>query len=833
MRSILLISGKPVLLKRLIIFFFLLPFGCLAQVANKPEVKVDSTVAKNINAKLGAFLTDHPAEKAYLQLDKPYYAAGDTLYFKAYVTLGEYHQLSSLSGVLHVDLIDAASKVSQSMVLQLIDGVAWGDFALPIESEKGQYRIRAYTRWMRNAGEGSFFEHSFSVGSLNNTGSATKQVAEKPDMRFFPEGGTFVAGTRSKVAFKAIGGNGLGIGVKGVVVDNDNKEVLSFASTHLGMGYFNLDVIDGKTYKARVTYPNGTEDMVDLPKPDIKGIMLSVDDSLQLAAVRVRANKAWFQENRDKDYTLSVYSGGVATTIIFKLVAPAAKIIIDKQDLPTGIAKITLFSPTGEPLSERLLFIQNHDQLKLNISSDKTIYAKRGNVNLKLNAVDKDGKPAEGHFSVDVVDQSKVPSDENAASTILSNLLLTSDLTGYVEDPSYYFNNAQTAKDIDLVMLTHGYRRFEWKTLMGKGYPAAEYPAEKLLEISGSAKVSDNRPLLNGTVSLISKSGGGVFTQKTDANGNFRFTDLSFLNGSHYVLSSIDDNGAGKNTQVVYNREQTLPVAINSNTAITDTNMAAYMQNRKRQIEDAGYNPENGKLLKQVNIKEKGNMNASRAPDAGTTSAGDQILYSKDLEGSGQLSAALIQKVPGFHFELSGHFRDKIPVLFGNHFDPKGGHANPGMIMIVDGIDYTGSIDGLNVEDIESIVVLGYHSSSGIFYGALGRGEGGYLIITTKYANSAGGNKIGQANGVLLFNPPGFYKAREFYVPKYEHVSTAPAHEDLRPAIYWNPEVLTDKNGNASFSYPNADGIGNYLVVIEGIDNNGNLGSIRYTYKVQ
>jgi len=129
-----------------------------------------------------------------------------------------------------------------------------------------------------------------------------------------------------------------------------------------------------------------------------------------------------------------------------------------KRRLHTGIATVTLFLPTGESLCERLLFVQNYDQLNLGVSSDKAVYAKREKVNINLNAINRAGNPAEGHFSVSVTDESKVPVDENAENTIISNLLLTSDLQGYVEQPNYYFadTSADAGKNLDVLMLSPG-----------------------------------------------------------------------------------------------------------------------------------------------------------------------------------------------------------------------------------------------------------------------------------------------------------------------------------------------------------------------------------------
>ena len=191
----------------------------------------DNSVTTNAVTGLKTLSGDHIIEKAYLHFDKPYYAAGDTIYFKAYVTLGEHYDLTKASGMLHVDLVDPGNTVVKSIILQLVNGIGWGDFSLPFSLPKGNYRVRAYTKYMQNNTD-YFFDKIIPVGSVMNTStaSAANTQAAKADLQFFPEGGELVTAMVSKVAFKAIGPNGLGINVKGVITDNTNTLVASFAS---------------------------------------------------------------------------------------------------------------------------------------------------------------------------------------------------------------------------------------------------------------------------------------------------------------------------------------------------------------------------------------------------------------------------------------------------------------------------------------------------------------------------------------------------------------------------------------------------------------------------
>lgn len=274
-----------------------------------------SPVLENAVSKIKTTITDHIKEKAYLHFDRPYmcYVAGETMYFKAYVTMGELHMPSTISEILHVDLIGKNNAVLQSKAILLNNGIGWGDFTLPDSLQKGSYRVRAYTNYMQNADHAYYFDKNVSVSSVNNADRVA--VADKktgaPALQFFPEGGNLVAGIQSKVAFKAVGADGLGVNLKGVILDGDNKEVAKIESSHMGMGAFDLLPEDGKKYKAKITYSNGQQATVNLPDIEAKGIVLAVnmDDPAKIG-IEIRANRAYYKENLNKDINLLIYWSG-------------------------------------------------------------------------------------------------------------------------------------------------------------------------------------------------------------------------------------------------------------------------------------------------------------------------------------------------------------------------------------------------------------------------------------------------------------------------------------------------------------------------------------------
>ena len=153
------------------------------------------------------------------------------------------------------------------------------------------------------------------------------------------------------------------------------------------------------------------------------------------------------------------------------------------------------------------------------------------------------------------------------------------------------------------------------------------------------------------------------------------------------------------------------------------------------------------------------------------------------------------------------------------------------MVVIVDGLildaDY---LDNLNPSDIYSIEVL----RSGSFLSIYGsNAPGGALVITTRRAGDDNYATSIVPAGLITYPFKGYFRAKTFYSPKYTHPKTDTELYDLRNTIYWNPNVITGKDGEASFEYFNNDTRGTYRVVVEGIDDNGNLGRHVYRYKVE
>jgi len=865
---------------------------------------------------------DYPFEKVYLHLDKPYYGVGDTIWFKGYTVIGAGHNLSGRSNVLNVELIDGQNRVKRSIKLPLISGLTYGDFALADTLDEGNYRIRAYTNWMRNAGPEYFFDKTITIvnavsnkvftkssytytlsngqqsvnavinytnleGSpyankevkyevqldpqkvgkgkgitdekgdlhltfthptpnvlstgeiitsiqLDNQKAVTKTIAikattAKVNVQFFPESGGLVNGIASKIAFKAVSADGLGADVKGTITDGQGNEVTTFSSTHLGMGMLWLAPETGKSYKAHVSYADGSMEIIDLPKATDKGYVMAIRTDSANVIVKITGD-----ETQDGMVTLVAQSGG--KVYLQGKGKPGKKsftAIIPKIKLPSGIIQFTLFSDSGEPLNERLVFVQNPDQLKLKVSTEKTTYAPRQKVKINLEARNEDGQPVLGNFSVAVIDEAKVPVDENTESTILSNILLTSDIKGYIEQPNYYLAHPdeKTAADLDVLMLTQGYHRFEWKQIINNVTPNVVYEPEKELTISGTVKTLDGKPLPNGKVSLISNSGSFfIIDTVADKNGRFVFK-LDFKDSSKFNLKAASVNK--DNVLIELDKAPSL-VSANKNAGdiqvSINNGMETYLQNSKKQHdEELKYGiGDHSKILKEVKVstkrpKTEKELRIEKAVEFSANLNGkgnaDQIFTAEDFEGKGcaKIADCLAGRILGVTFDING-----VP------YSTRGNNSFRGrtpMMIVLDGIVSQSSI--INVDDISSIEVLRTIGNTAI-YGV--RASGGVLVITTKHGAGFVADNKNEA-GVIW--PQGYYKAREFYSPQYDNPKTNTQVADLRTTIFWKPIIEMDNNGNASFEYFNAGSKGSYRVVVEGLDYSGNLGRQVYRYKVE
>ncbi|MDB5002213.1 MAG: hypothetical protein JWQ34_438, partial [Mucilaginibacter sp.] len=476
--------------------------------------------------------------------------------------------------------------------------------------------------------------------------------------------------------------------------------------------------------------------------------------------------------------------------------------------------------------------------MKLDVKTVKSAYRSKEHININLEAKDSKGKGVPGNFSVTVIDESKVPVDESLENTIFTNILLTSDLKGYIEKPNYYFTNEtdEVNKALDNLMMTQGYRRFTWKELNNTISTKPVFEAEGLgVNIAGRVTTLGDKIAPNAKVTLVSLRAKIVQSTTTNAAGRFRFDGIFLTDSIKFSLQARTAKNSDK-VKLILDSIPKLQATKNRNLADVNLNingtLQAYIDNGKKLDEIYEKTGQLNKVqrLKEVRIKANKIVVPTYAmqgilqiPEGHS----DQTYKIPEPEHCANLLTCLRGMLHGITFKDS--IRNQQVIFTDLPFCRQINGLNA-MHLIVDGrlmsFNETEDILHNNVIEPEDIVKIEVVRTNLALIAMLG---GPAIMI---YTNRGMVRKF-YTPSVANITPKGFNKAREFYSPKYDKPrGDADKLPDLRSTIYWNPYLKTDAAGKTSFSFYNGDGLGTYKVIVEGINADGELGRQVYKYTV-
>jgi len=829
------------------------------QVSLMPELETDPAMQQLISM-MGLHLRTQ--EKVYLHFDKPYYALGENIWFKAYLFDAQNHALGyTPSKVLYVDLIAPNGTLITHHQLLIENGTANGDFILNDNLTTGNYQVRAYTNWMKNFEETWFYSKVISVYGKEALLEGSTAIAEKDstlaDLQFFPEGGDLVNTVPAQVGFKAVNKQGLGVAANGKIVDENNKLLTFFSTLHAGMGSVFFTPKPGKSYKA-VVKVNGEEKEFPLPKALESGYGMMVNNSKpNSVSVRVVAT-----ENLEETEVYLI--GQTRSRVYYKGKGTIQKRIlyfeIPRQLLPSGILHLTLLTNQMEPLNERLVFINFAQDLHIDVKTNKKRYKGREKVKVSINVTDAEGKPQVAQLSMSVTDAGQILIGQQRES-ILSNLLLTSDLKGNIENPAFYFKDEEpnTPKALDALMLTQGWRRFAWQDIIDLNETRVVFPYEQGFSLKGNAiEPETGEPFSFKKMYLTAMgSSSGLWTTETNAEGDFNFRNLTFSDSSEVL---IQGNWAAKQVaalevkldtiiypEINYKGEELKVLQSKKNEVFN-----YLVKTEERKEIDLAYPDQKTLVLDEVKVKDKRIFSEDKAPKiysdpdavikfdeqmasaathvlsplvgrvAGVTVTGTGVGMQVRIRGAAQPPLILVDGMPFYTppFSSSSGGQSLVSGLLSSSSGINTGTPGGGSFYG----NYTSSSEegtgleglaGIQPSEVDRIEVLKGPSTA--VFGLMG--GNGVIAIYTKQGGKA---RLPAPN---LFKHVGYYKAREFYTPKYDIPEAAHAKPDKRATLFWQPSFLTNKNGKASFEFFNSDEAENFQIVVEGTDGYGTLGS--------
>ena len=750
-----------------------------------------------------------PQEKIYIHTDKPYYISGEKIWFRAYLVDASTHEPVPVSRYIYVELINSVNSVVTRVKILQEEGAYHGYLAIPEDAPEGDYTMRAYTIAMQNQDENYFFTKSFYIGDPKAI-ITDKTISDNDfDVSFYPEGGSLMQGTFCKVAFKAMRSDGRSADISGIIYDQTGKEIREFKSKHLGMGFFSLLAEKGNKYYAICQDNKGKSKRFDLPDALEKGYAISVSGTKEKMYVTVLKPD---EAAPNEELYLFAHTRG--------FIHFADRWDIDKnrafkpEEFASGILHLILFDAGMNPVSERLVFINNQDQAKVSYQPDKENYPPRSLAKNRVTLTDSYGIPLSGSFSVAVTSDIEVQTD--STSNILTQLLLTSDLRGNIEDPAYYFQNTTTsAGDLDLLMLTQGWRRYNIAELTQGRLTHPTFPVEDVTVISGMVKNDlSGSPATNIDVSIMAIKYEYFDKTITDKDGRFSFNNVEWPDSTLFnIRVRMKTTTTAKNLIIDKESFPKRTLFALPRVGIEKDLFIQYAGKAEQQ-----YVSENG--MRMVNLPEI------------TISAKDKQIKRSNLYNNATytITSDYISKYPAnnvlHHLRTAPGVRVDLlqkTVTFSRSL----GLGNTPPCLIVDGVLVAGSeqfsdmIDAIHPSDIAQIdLIIG---SAAAAYGP--QAFGGAIVIYTKtiddYKNEE--NKFTRGD-IRNISPLGYQLPIEFYAPKYDTPAKRNSPNfDLRTTIHWQPVVKTDDQGEASFDFYTADEATSYTVIIEGIADDGSI----------
>jgi hypothetical protein len=445
-----------------------------------------------------------PREKVYLHFDNTSYREGDNVYFKCYVSAPGSGRPSTLSRTLYVELLNPGGEVVGRRILRIEGGQCHGEFTLnhtPFYS--GFYEVRAYTEYMLNFGEEAIFSRLLPVydpprreGDFEekemmsyNVVAADNRPVKRPrpvredravNVRFYPEGGNLVAGVPSRVAFEATDRTGNPIEITGTVAGGT-----VFASSHEGRGIF-VHTPGAEQVAVVEVEHEGRRFRFSLPEALPQGVTMEVDNLSEADSMAITLRKG--ASTPVSTFGVAVLSGGRLQNILFVRVGEEAVAFkTPKTDLPAGVSRIVLFNVDGAIVGDRLVFIPASRERRLDIraTTDKPLYAPHEAIGIDFSVVDGNAAPVSGvTFSVAVRDGTDAV---EYRGNIMTDLLLSSEIRGYVRDPLYYFEGDDPARRsaLDNLLMVQGWRRYSWEQMAGLEPFELRYPHEQAIDTRG------------------------------------------------------------------------------------------------------------------------------------------------------------------------------------------------------------------------------------------------------------------------------------------------------------------------------------------------------------
>lgn len=769
-------------------FLYAEPIG--AQVQNMGEL---------ING-MNHFYKTQVSEKVYLHSDKNTYLAGEIAWFKVYNLAANNHLLSSLSSLVYVELLNIENEPVIQLKIPVKNGLGEGSIALPLDLKSGNYILRAYTHWMKNFNAQLFFQKSILI---LNTGmlpaESQVQLVDSFHIQLYPESGNILAGVENTIAFKTTDLSGKGIDAKGYLLNSQSDTLVHFSSQHQGIGKFHFTPTFKEAYTAVFINNNGKQLSTVLPDNFENGILIQLQQEDSLLTLHFPSNK-----NADAQYVFLAHTNNNINRDLSKEITKNERMTIHLSNLSEGIHIFTVLDKQFRPIAERLFFKYPSTALNLNFKLEKE-FSKRAAVHINLALTNANGAPSSAYVSAAVYKYDSIIGIDS--SSIQDYLLLTSNLTETIESPFRYFTagkeDVQKWKEIDLLMMTHGWRKYNWNSM---GSSTAVNPTY-LPESSGH--------FIHGKVSLPSaqklEDTAPVFLSTTGNFPSFKIAPIDAMGQFNFILPNFYNNG-----QIVLQRGLFNTLSKSLEFSIQDP---FYSKPTKFTTKNLPFGSYPSYSLTKAHIQLEIQNNFESKSDKFMTPAIDTLsFYGKPN------NKYLLDNYVRFN-TLEEVLREYVsPVMlrkrneqyFINVYDSESKNfftSSP--LVLIDGVpqlDFNSllNMDPLKIKQLE-VVDRTYYYGKNTFYGIL------------HFTSYTGNNiEVDMDQQLKTYDYKGLEQQRIFETPKYnQEFQIRSRMPDFRTLLSWQPQLVINEQGKADVSFFTSDISGNYIISIQGVSKEG------------
>lgn len=670
-------------------------------------------------------------------------------------------------------------------------------------------------------------------------------------LNFFPEGGALVNDIKSAMGFKYLNYKGKGAEIEGVIVDQENNELSTFKSNHLGMGKMALLPEMGKGYFGVVQSKKGTTYKYPIPMAKPQGSVMRIISRMHMKLIVLDAKPAITDSIFVKLYHRGKY------IYMQKALMKKGKFNYSfiSSSLPNGLIGATLYDSKHKPIAERHFY--NHkpeDNLDIKVEMDKNEYKTRDSVVVRIRST-KGKQPTPSSISLMVVNKDYFEQTNRSQKNMVSYFMLESDIRGEIEKPAYYFEHEDHLKDLDYLMLTQGWTNYKYDKPQK---PKITQP-EKGLRLSGYVggvqKIKRRKRFQNDTYNLALMTFGEeikAYNQEIDTTGYFNFSlENSYGDGNKIVIQPTSSGRKSANFKVRITKRKTPEIAYETEVVIAPVDSIIEKTISERIEKDIALDPyllPNTIALNEVIVSdyiltpEREEMSKLHGLPDVVINSNELIAKAKNWTGTlyswllfnypQELSIRLVKRAPSLLYER------RVPgtaFTYGRlgrtpSYSYAEVHGAGFTYILIDGIPVNNNnfslVPDIPIKAVKSAEIIRNTGASANRYfretfpkAPLGAKPPEFPAILAIYTYSGKGflGAFPEGSNLLLDSAPEFAPQREFYSPAYDEPDTDFDVPDLRTLIHWAPNISTDTQGNATVKFFNGDITGKVMVICEGI----------------